>query len=323
MNKKLIALAVASVVAAPAAYSADVSVYGRINNAITAHKTGGTNNTDVSSIGSRFGIKASSELGNGLTATGKYEFSTTTDKEQPNIGDLRIGTVGLSGGFGSVTIGNQWSAYFDTVGTDLDAAYTLGYHLFSAAGGAYRASNTIKYSNSFGPVYLEVDLRQNESGEDAVLAEALRGDGWGAGVRVSPTDAFTFALAMDNEQRTGGDIDRRGASVRLGVGNFYGMLGYQTSEIGSGNAESQLQLWLGANVGSTRIQLGLGEADLNHPDTNTDASRDASQIVLGVYHSLGGGMKLYYEGTDVDDLASSNSSYAEGTTHIFGMRYDF
>ena len=322
MNKKLIALAVASVVAAPAAYSADVSLYGRINNAIQVSKDGDGSNTDISTVGSRFGIKASSELGNGLTASGRYEFATTTDKELDNIADLRIGTVGLSGGFGSVTVGNQWSAFFDTVGTDLDAAYTLGASLYSAAGGVYRSSNTIKYSNSFGPVYMEADLRLNESGDTADTAEALRGDGYGLGVRVSPTEVFTFAVAIDSEQRSTGDIDRSGVSARLNLGNFYGMLGYQASEVGTNESESQVQLWLGTDFGSTRVQVGFGEADLNFSD-NSDAMRNASQITVGVYHSLGGGMKLYYEGADVSDIAGDANTYKDTTTHYFGMRYDF
>ena len=246
-----------------------------------------------------------------------------TSERQKHVADLRVGTVGLSGGFGSVTIGNQWSSYFDTVGTDMDAAYSLGYHLFTAAGGAYRSSNTVKYSNSFGAVYMEADVRVNESGEGGDVAEGLRGDGYGLGVRVSPVDAFTFAIAIDSEQRDGGDIDRQGISARVNAGDFYGMLGYQTSEIGSGTQESQVQLWLGGNFGNTKVQLGLGSADLNHPDTNANATEDASQVTLGVYHSLGGGLRMYYEGAKVSDLAANAGAYSDLTTHIFGLRYDF
>ncbi|NKB75980.1 MAG: porin [Gammaproteobacteria bacterium] len=310
MNKKLIAMAVATVVAAPAVSSADVSVYGRINNALEMSDNGSSNTTDISSVGSRFGIKASSDLGNGLTVSGKYEFATVTDKEQNNIADLRVGTVGISGGFGSITIGNQWSSFFNTVGTNVDPAYSLGYYLFTAAGGAYRSSNTVKYTNSFGPVYLEADIRLNESAEGADVAEGLRGDGYGIGVSVSATDNLTVAAAIDSEE--GADTDRSGISARLNMGNFYGMLGHIESQVGTAAEKSQNQLWLGGTFGSTTLQLGLGTADLG-------GTSDASQTTLGVYHNMGGGAKVYYEGASVDDL-SENS---ELTRHLIGLRYDF
>ena len=117
-------------------------------------------------------------MGNGLTAHGKYEFSTTTDKEGAGINDTRVATAGLSGAFGRIDVGNQWSAYFDTFGTLVSPTYTLGYYLYSSVGGGpFRASNTIKYSNSFGPLYLELDVRLNESAESGKSggnAEKLR-----------------------------------------------------------------------------------------------------------------------------------------------------
>ena len=75
MNKKLIAVAVAGVVAAPAAY-ADISAYGRINNRIVI-----ADNDDINmeTSGSRFGFKGSGDLGNGMSAFARYEFGTTTD----------------------------------------------------------------------------------------------------------------------------------------------------------------------------------------------------------------------------------------------------
>ena len=146
MNKKLIAAAVSAAVMAPVASQADATVYGRINNAIDLKSPAtGDGTTAISSISSRFGVKASSDIGNGLTAHGKYEFDVKTDKEQDSIGqggvtDVRVATVGLSGSFGSVNIGNQWSAYFDTLGTLISPTYTLGYYIYSSIGGGpYRS----------------------------------------------------------------------------------------------------------------------------------------------------------------------------------------
>ena len=142
-------------------------------------------------------------MGNGLTASGKYEFSTSTDNEG-GINDGRVAKVGISGAFGSVAVGNQWSAYFDTFGTLVSPTYTLGYYLYSSVGGApFRASNTIKYSNTYGPLYLELDVRFNGSNEDSAAGEKIRGDGIGLGLSFAVNDNLTIAAAFDNE--TGGD----------------------------------------------------------------------------------------------------------------------
>ena len=178
-----------------------MTVYGRINNAIQFSDPGGSadSTTDVSGIASRFGVKASSDLGNGLTAHGRYEFSTTTDKEGGGIDDTRIATVGISGGFGRVDVGNQWSSFYNTVGTDMDPTYWVAGISGSTP---YRSSNTIKYSNSVGPLSLQADLRLNGKAEGADSAEGLRGDGGGIGLRVAVTDSFTLAAAYDTEDQS-------------------------------------------------------------------------------------------------------------------------
>ena len=319
MNKKLVAIAVSSLFALPTAFAADVEVYGRINNAIVSTDSGGNSNTDVSNISSRFGIRASSDLGNGLTASGQYEFSTTPDKEMPNIDDLRIGTVGLSGGFGAVTIGNQWSSYYNSVGTDIDPSYTVGYHMYSSVGNApYRSSNTVKYSNSFGAVYVEADIRVNGSDEGNDVAEKLNGDGYGVGVRYTVNDNITLAAAYDIEKGSEGSEDetRTGISARFAFDGFYAQIGHQQWEKGSDNRE-HTQVWIGKQMGKTNVRIGYGSGEVSV--SNIPSTPEPEQIVLGVYHEVGGGMTLYYEGTDVD----GDGAIDDTTQHILGMRYDF
>ncbi len=223
MNRKLIAAAVSAAVVAPVAAYGEVQVYGRINNAIDLNDIvdDGDSKTDISAVSSRFGIKYNKEMGNGLSAHGRYEFAVSTDKEgkrsfdrsdstsndTAGVDDLRIGTVGVSGPFGRVDIGQQWSAYFDTFGTLISPTYTLGYYLYSSVGGGpFRASNTIKYSNSFGPLYAELDVRLNEesSPESGDNAEKIRGDGIGLGLSWAVSDNITIAAAFDSEDGADG-----------------------------------------------------------------------------------------------------------------------
>ena len=313
MNKKLIALAVAGVVSAPAAY-ADITAYGRINNAIDFSD----GDTDISGISSRFGFKGSGDIGNGLTAFGRYEFGTNTDKElgitsdgDLHLADVRLAFVGLSGGFGSVSIGNQWSAFFNSVGTIVSPTFTLGGSNLSNT--PFRASNTIKYANSFGPVSLEVDLRLNDSDEDSDVAEGLNGNGYGIGLTINPTDFFTLALAIDSEEdidEDGNDLDdtdRAGIAATFSFGGFGINIGYQNDETGDAETDTST-LYLSYGIGKSKILVGFGTTDDGDGEDN-----DANFI--GLYHNLGGGLRLWLESVDSDELADRRT--------LLGARIDF
>jgi len=74
MNKKLIALAIAGAVAAPAAMANDVTVYGKVRQGINAVDMSGMDYVTISDYSSRLGFKGSEDLGNGLKAIWKMEF---------------------------------------------------------------------------------------------------------------------------------------------------------------------------------------------------------------------------------------------------------
>ena len=328
MNKKLIAVAVASTLAAPAVY-ADITPYGRINNAIDiVDIAGGGNKVDISTVSSRFGFKGSGDIGNGMTAIGRYEFATTTDKEGNGVEDTRLGYVGLSGGFGTVTVGNQWSAYYNSVGTHLSPTYSLGYYLYSGvAGGPFRASNTVKYANSFGPVTLEIDVRANDSEESGLsggTAEKLNGNGGGIGLTFNATDNLAIALAFDNEENATitnedgsetlvDDTERMGIAGKFSFGGNYSLiLGYQNREQGDALDTDHTQLYFSAGLGEkTSLLVGFGQADTG--STEPDSS------FIGLYHNLGGGLRLWLESTNVDYDDGSNDL----TQTLVGMRIDF
>ena len=179
MKKSLVAAAVSAAVMLPVGAQAEMTVYGRINNALVLEDTGDAGSdstTDISGVASRFGVKASSDLGNGLTAHGRYEFGTTTDNGSGGITSTRIATAGISGGFGRVDVGNQWSAFYNTVGVDIDPTYSIG----PVGGTPYRSPNTVKYSNSVGPLTLEADLRLDDTNLET---GNLSGNGGGIGVQ--------------------------------------------------------------------------------------------------------------------------------------------
>jgi len=110
MQKKLIALALASAFATPAfAATANVDVYGVLNvsgDYVDAGVTAKDKSFSVNSNASRIGFKGAEDLGGGLKAIWQVESGFNADTGGGSIGS-RNTFVGLSGGFGTVLAGRH------------------------------------------------------------------------------------------------------------------------------------------------------------------------------------------------------------------------
>ena len=107
MKKNILAIAIASAVAAPVAFADAPTVYGQMNIAIDSVSVdGGTNDMDVVSRNSRVGVKGSEDLGNGLKAVYQYEIQMDPVNKAGNW-DMRNSFVGIGGGFGTIVMGRH------------------------------------------------------------------------------------------------------------------------------------------------------------------------------------------------------------------------
>ena len=326
---------------------ADMTVYGRVNNAIVLEDKGGMNEStaDIKGVASRFGVKASSDLGNGLTAHGRYEFGTNTDDGAGGITSTRIATAGISGGFGRVDVGNQWSAFYNSVGVDLDPTWTIGP---VGSPTPFRSPNTIKYSNSVGPLSLEADLRLGDEGGEGA---SLSGNGGGIGIRVAATENFTVAAAFDVDDQTdlvvtkglparpglneagtavvvldetddmnGLEHNRAGISGKVSFGQFWGALGWSRheSEDSAGVAQPD-QEHVAGYVGMSFSDSTSGWVGYSTAETENEMA-EPSKIAAGLYHNLGGGLQFWYEGGSTDADVAGIDDHVE---HYIGIRYDF
>ncbi|MDX8385356.1 MAG: porin, partial [Gallionella sp.] len=120
MQKKIIALAIASALTMPALAMAAPTVYGKVNVAYELTDTGsditgtGTNaakRNQVSSNYSVLGFKGSEDLGNDLT--GIYQIEGRVGVDTGNAAGLFTENtfLGLSGNFGTVLMGNHYTPY--------------------------------------------------------------------------------------------------------------------------------------------------------------------------------------------------------------------
>ena len=124
MNKKLVAVAIAGLLAAPLAQAqtANVTLYGRINIDMEFVNGRLANNTNpnvyrVTSNSSRFGLRGTESLGGGLNAI----FQVENGSIRPTTGDGgnlagRDSFVGLSGGWGTFKMGRFLAPYDDIHG---------------------------------------------------------------------------------------------------------------------------------------------------------------------------------------------------------------
>ncbi len=163
MKKSLVALA--ALAATTAFAQSSVTLYGVadvwLGNSKTTTTTAGVSTGVGQNLmgsggynGSRFGLRGSEDLGGGLKANFQLENGFNIDSGSAAQGGLLFGRqafVGLSGGFGEVRFGRQYTAYDEARG----GADMMGHSAFSptagavwSAGRAYglRADNTIRYS---------------------------------------------------------------------------------------------------------------------------------------------------------------------------------
>src|SRR5690606_7471381 len=110
MNKKLVAVAVAGLLAAPLAaqaQTANVTLYGRVNldlEYIDANRDN-PSVTRVSSNSSRLGVRGTESLGGGLNAIFQIESAVSADAGGGQLG-TRETFIGLQGSWGTVKMGN-------------------------------------------------------------------------------------------------------------------------------------------------------------------------------------------------------------------------
>jgi len=156
MKKSLIALAVAATVATPMVVSAAalqpagdkdaIDLYGSIRPQWVS-----SGDNVVTDGGSRFGVKGSHDLGNGLSSFYRIEQKVSTaNADFPSGG--RLAYAGLKGGFGAVAGGQQWTPYYSTIGSPSDIFASNGLSNYNDTGGPFRAGNVLSYALPSGMV---------------------------------------------------------------------------------------------------------------------------------------------------------------------------
>ena len=249
MNKKLMAVAVAGALAAPAvafAQASSVQIYGRANLGFDNWSaTGATGNTaavnnDLKSrnrvydSGSRLGFRGTEDLGNGLRAIFVLEsgvnFDAGTSTTQGGIANASAGTLasrdsylGLAGNWGDVRFGRQSIFWVSGPNGQTGANYInneIGWYngatFGRVAGPSARTSNVVSYNS---PTWSGFNFSVSYSPQSEAQTAGLNTDAkiWGVTLRYEGPIGVQYDHGR-NEAFSGGANQLRITGDKLSVG---------------------------------------------------------------------------------------------------------
>ena len=202
----------------------------------------------------------------------------------------RLSQISLSGGFGTITLGQIWSASGVHYGFAVDPSYVNGVF----GGASYRIGNAVSYSSSAGDVSFQID-KTTGAGEKLELGASATLGPVGVGLGYSSN-------ADDDGGFTGLAVSAGAAGVNLTVG-----LG---SDKDASGAKTKINvLHVGGSVGDTGLSYALQVA-------NSDADNDAGdQNLIVVTNSLGSGASLIFEHVSYGGDKEASS--------LLGLKVDF
>ena len=317
MKKTLIALAA---VAVTGVASAQVSLYGIMDmgyGSVTTETAAGVQTgaaTGMSSgfqSGSRWGMKGSEDLGGGLTASFQVESSITADT---GISQdfTRTSKLALSGGFGTVSFGRQYTPSFGLIGASdvvgVDGSSTNGLLV------GVRANSMFMYTS---PSISGLTITAGTSG-DAVETTA------GSDTKTQINDlAVKYAAgplmvgigSFSNQATAAGVTAAKTkqttivASYNMGVATLY--LNSLSSKV-SGVATKETNFGVKMPMGAVTLLAGYGQ-------NKADGSTSSNDSVFGADYALSKRTNAYarvYSREAVNAGAETNG-YAVGVRHAF------
>ena len=313
--KKLLAIAVAAALVAPAAAMAETTLYGKLHASYGEVKdNAGNKRTGVESHASRIGIKGSHALNNGLEATYGIEYGLNLDgdggasTQGSGIGSMgRAGTnpgvnsrnqfVGLKGGFGEIRAGkHDTPAKLATAGQDVFAdTYADLDNIISVD--AHRVNNAVAYINKVGPVGFAVAHSTGPTGPtggdvgpNANSAMINYGNGpWYAGLGYTKVNKNTL---LPDADVTFGKAVNLGLGWKAEAGHQVNLIAEQSKDANGGTGKNDAYLVNGvAKFGNVALKGQYGESKNKGFGGKADGKEKLASV--GLDYSLGKKTAVY------------------------------
>ncbi len=333
MQKKLIALAVAGLVSVPAFAQSSVTLYGiadmgfvRDGGALSggAKKTRTGFDSGVQS-GSRIGFKGTEDLGNGLKANFVFETGLNVDRGglsangSTGTGFGRQSYVGLSGGFGSITAGRQYTPQFVIASTVDPFGYGLAGQVNNLAQVDARLDNLVAYATpSFGGFTGIVGYSTKHSGDEAVGGKNANTPVTAlAGIYANGPLLVAGNYHKVDAPGTSNDLKRAtlGLTYDLSVVKLHGYYNRSKNEgFVGGNKSNDWMLGLSAPIGKGTILASYVRRDENNAD---GVENDANQWALGYTYALSKRTNIYTAYAKIGYKKDAKTAYDNGVSAAY------
>lgn len=308
--RQLVFLLVAILISATAV--AESSIYGSVRLSVRGLDSDESFKWDIMNNGSRLGLRASEELENGLKAVAHFEMGVAADTATFGGGtENRIARVGLEGSFGGLYLGTQWSPFYSVVGGTTDLFNVVGAkHIHSTT----RLSNTLAYTNNFGPATLVaavvIDDFSTETYTDEEMLDTLQ---LGAKFNIGPV---VVGAAVDQRSKSSGNGIRLGLSATYKVKEIIVAAAFTSTESTIANTPDDvnaIELYAGYALGNGNlIQTSIGQSDYG--------STTPKAISIGFQKKLSKRTKYWLEAMFEDSNVENTKDHK---TYAIGLRHDW
>lgn len=351
MQKKLIALAVAGLVSAPAFAQSNVTIYGIADIGFSHNSKSDTkefkNRSGLDSgqqSGSRIGFRGTEDLGNGLKASFVLENAIGLDTGSgPSM--VRQSFLALSGNFGTVAAGRQYTPQFNlvfaldpfgtgTVGSTPNTNGVIGqagqlYSMGVLRSGVIRIDNLLAYvSPNLGGFTVTAGYTADGIGDEVVTAKGAKSTNakiWaispvyrngplmvGLNYHRVSSDNFTgLGLANADVKNKVWDL---GGSYDFGVVKLSALYGRSKADIKGAGSLTERQWMVGATVPVSEagsVLVGYTRNKLDQAGTDPKASKWA----VGYNHSLSKRTNIYTAYARINTNTAANGDFSTyGTT---------
>jgi len=260
MNKKLIAAAVASAVAAPgivSVASADVSTYGTVYvRAVLQDSKLSLENGS----GSRFGFSSSTDMGNGNTVSGGIEIGFDATDGAPGSGSTnRLGHITYAGDWGSLRLGSAWSVMGTAQG---HACPNTGQACGGSVNYQSRVADAIILKTAVGGLDLNGQIELDGSDDLA---------GWAISTGI---DVGSISIGVGHRDYDTGDVTTVGASATIAGVGLGGVV--------SSNSANEDGWALSADVSGIVLTIDENASDKQEVTANYNVDLGGSSMKLGV-----------------------------------------
>ena len=296
-KKTLIAMAVASVVAAPIA-SADVKISGVVEQTFTDTEND-ANGMDTGTF-NMLNVSASEDLGNGMSAFAKYNMLTKTGRSVDETnGDM---VVGISSGFGTIVAGTmedftegKLAAMMDMEG---NGSTELAGNAGRTAGGLAYITPTVNGLHAGVAGYATADGTDKFDATDI----AVFYDNGPLSVKVAQ-ETLSKDMTTGAEEQTTTSV---GASYAMGDMKVAVLHVSRDDQAGTAGADSDDTMFKGSyKMGNNTLQLGYADDD--------SAGKDITTVEL--IHKFSGRTSAY-AGVTNNDVTGNDSTF-------FGLKHKF